>query len=386
MNILRVIPSVDPRGGGPIELARAIDSELMRRGHNVELACLDSPRDEFTNHYPALVHTLGPAYSNYRFCRRLTTWLAEEAARFDAVVVDGIWQYHSYAARSALKGSAIPYFVFTHGMLGPWFKQKYPLKHLKKWLYWPWADYRVLRDARAVIFMCEEERRLAKQSFWLYQAAEAVAIPGTASPPERERELAECFLNEIRLPRDSRIILFLGRINEVKGCDILVQSFARIAHHDSRLRLVIAGPDEDNWRAKLLEIGLRLGVSDRIVWTGMLKGDSKWGALYASDILCLPSHHENFGLVVAEALACGKPVLISNKVNIWREIESDQVGFVDDDTVEGTVRNLRNWLAMDGAAYSAMRIRARQSFERRFHVRRATDRFLQVLQADRSGS
>ena len=61
------------------------------------------------------------------------------------------------------------YFVFTHGMLDPWFKRTYPLKHLKKWLYWPWAEYRVLRDAQAVLFTCEEERILARQSFWLYK-------------------------------------------------------------------------------------------------------------------------------------------------------------------------------------------------------------------------
>ena len=89
---------------------------------------------------------------------RLLSWLRENATRYDAVIVNGIWQYHSYATWLALHRSETPYFVFTHGMLDPWFKRRHPLKHLKKWLYWPWADYRVLRDAQAVIFTCEEER------------------------------------------------------------------------------------------------------------------------------------------------------------------------------------------------------------------------------------
>src|SRR5262249_24621381 len=80
---------------------------------------------------------------------------------------------------------------FTHGMLDPWFKRRYPLKHLKKWLYWPWAEYRVLRDARAVLFTCEDERRLASRSFWLYRAHERVVGYGIAPPgggPEAERQ------------------------------------------------------------------------------------------------------------------------------------------------------------------------------------------------------
>jgi glycosyltransferase involved in cell wall biosynthesis len=111
----------------------------------------------------------------------------------------------------------------------------------------------------------------------------------------------------------------------------------------------------------------------------MLKGDDKWGAFYAAEVFCLPSHQENFGIVVAEALACGKPVLISNKVNIWREIESDAAGFVDTDTVEGTVRNLQRWLALDSKAYANMSGRARQCFRTRFHVQQAAERLVEII-------
>ena len=76
----------------------------------------------------------------------------------------------------------IPYFVYTHGMLDPWFKRTYPLKHLKKCFYWPWGEYRVLRDAKAVLFTCEEEKLLARQSFGLYQAHEVVVSYGTNGP------------------------------------------------------------------------------------------------------------------------------------------------------------------------------------------------------------
>ena len=79
-------------------------------------------------------------------------------------------------------------------MLDPWFKKQYPLKHLKKWMYWPWAEYRVLRDAQAVLFTCEEERVLARESFWLYRCNEVVVSYGTAKPKgDPEVELQEFF-------------------------------------------------------------------------------------------------------------------------------------------------------------------------------------------------
>jgi glycosyltransferase involved in cell wall biosynthesis len=82
---------------------------------------------------------------------------------------------------------------------------------------------------------------------------------------------------------------------------------------------------------------------------------------------------------VAEALAAGKPTLLSNKVNIWREIASDEAGLVDDDTLEGTVRNLERWLALDNAERVAMAVRARQCFAQRFHIRRAAERLVEII-------
>ena len=85
-------------------------------------------------------------------------------------------------------------------------------------------------------------------------------------------------------------------------------------------------------------------------------------------VFALPSHQENFGIVVAEALACGKPVLISNKINICREIELDEAGFVDEDTEQGTLNNLNSWLALNVNDYCDMSNNARQCFSKRFEI------------------
>ena len=350
-------------------------------GVSVEIACCDAPDAAWlATSELRTVHALGPSKLGYGYTPRLLPWLRANAVRFDAVIIEGLWQYHGFATWRALQGTGVPYFVFSHGMLDPWFKHTYPLKHLKKWLYWPWAEYRVLRDARAVIFTCEEERLLARQSFCMYRANEAVSGYGTSSPPPNGQELAQTFMGAHPQLQGKRIVLFLSRIHEKKGCDLLLDAFAQVAGQDERLHLVMAGPDQTGWAADLKAQAERLGIAHRISWPGMLQGDAKWGAFYAAEVFCLPSHQENFGIVVAEALACGKPVLISNKVNIWREIESDAAGFVDDDTIAGTVRNLQRWLALDAGAYGQMAERARQCFAQRFHIRRAAVLLVKILE------
>jgi len=379
MNLLRIIPSLDPRGGGPMESARHIDAQLIRNNHSVEVVCLDTPSQPFWANYPATVHALGPTKLSYRYSPKLVPWLRDNHMRFDAVIVDGLWQYHSFATWRVLSSTDTPYFVFTHGMLDPWFKHTYPLKHLKKWLYWPWAEYRVLRDARAVIFTCEEERLLARQSFWLYRAKEAVTSFGTSSPPGNGDELSKRFLEKQPQLQDKRIVLFLGRIHEKKGCDLLLDAFARIASNNPRLHLLMAGPDQADWVAKLRAQANKIGIVDQVSWPGMLQGDDKWGAFYAAEVFCLPSHQENFGIVVAEALGCGKPVLISNKVNIWQEIEADGAGIVREDTVTGTLDGLMTWLTLSPEQISSMSNAARKCFENRFQIQHVASSLLNII-------
>ena len=381
MKILRIISSIDPKGGGPIEGAKKIDIELKNMGHHIEVISLDKPGHDFISLYPAPVHAIGPSKTSYKYNSKLVDWLNENQHKYDAVIVNGIWQYHSFAAWRSLS-SKTPYFVFTHGMLDPWFKKTYPLKHLKKWIYWPWAEYRVLRDAQAVIFTCEEERLLARKSFWLYKAKESVTSYGTSNPPQNNSALSTKFLDKYPELKNKRIVLFLSRIHEKKGCDLLLEAFGAIAKSDTSLHLVMAGPDQTGWASTLQSLAEKLGISHRITWPGMLQGDDKWGAYYSAEVFCLPSHQENFGIVVAEALACGRPVLISDKVNIWREIEADAAGFVDNDTVEGTLRNLHRWLALSAQDYQKMSTKAESCFTQRFHIRSAAERLIEIIEGN----
>jgi glycosyltransferase involved in cell wall biosynthesis len=265
-------------------------------------------------------------------------------------------------------------------MLDPWFNRTYPLKHLKKLLYWPWAEYRVLRDAKTVLFTSDEERRLAGKSFVPYRCNEVVVSYGTAAPEiDLPRARGE-FLNAFPQLRETSLLLFLGRLHEKKGCEELIRAFAEI--ENSSLQLVLAGPcANDRYLRRLKRLTNELDREKTITFCGMLTGNLKWGAFAAAEAFILPSHQENFGIAVVEALACGTPVLISNKINIWREIIQDGAGFAEDDGVAGTRRLIERWLATPAPKRSQMEASARLCFANRFEINRAVDSMLRVLEA-----
>ena len=361
---------MDPRGGGVAEAVRQFGAALVRAGHHTEVATVDPPGAEWLRGLPFPVHALGPSRTSFQYGPALGRWLRARRDDFDCVISHGLWQHHGFAAWRAWRGVGGQRFVFAHGMLDPWFKHTYPRKHLKKWAYWPWAEYRLLRSARAVFFTCEEERRLARESFWLYRAEEAVQPLGIEEPPGDGAALCAKLYGQHPAWRDKRLILFLGRIAPKKGCDLLVRAFTKLAATHPDAVLVMAGPGEPEYIEELKR-GLP-GPDAPVSWPGMLTGELKWGAMHAADVFILPSHQENFGIAVVEALACGKPVLISDKVNIWREIVEDGAGFVAPDTEEGTEKLLADWLALPAEKRVAARRQARRCFEGRFQIDRAT--------------
>lgn len=382
--ILHVIRSANPAGGGPIEVVTRLGVEHMSRGRQVEVVTLDPPDSPWLRDLPFRTHALGPVATNYGYSRRLLPWLRAHASEFDWVIVNGLWQYTSFAVWRALRHGPTPYLVFPHGMLDPWFKRRYPLKHVKKWLYWPWAEYRVLRDARAVLFTSEDEREMARESFWLYHCREKVINYGTAAPPDEAAGERDRLLARFPQLRDKRVVVFLGRLHEKKGCDLLIKAFAkalRTAPPSPRpWHLLMAGPPATaSYQRQLERLATAQGVGEHVTWTGMLSGEAKWAALRLSEVFALPSHQENFGVAVVEALACGVPVLISNKVNIWREVLAEEAGIAEADDQQGADQLLARWMALPPATQLSMREKARQCFTNRFDVRDTATRLGALL-------
>jgi len=279
----------------------------------------------------------------------------------------------------ANQGLSRRYVVFPHGMLDPYFNRAYPLKVLKKFPYWLLAERRLLRDAYRVLFTSESEKRLAAESIW--HTRNGLVVPyGTTGPTRAPEHLRYAFFRMVPQLEGKRFLLYLGRIHEKKGCDLLIEAFGKHAASDPALHLVIAGPDSSGWGKQLLALAARLGIQDRITWPGMVTGDAKWGAFYAAEAFILPSHQENFGIAVAEALSCSLPVLISNQVNIFEEVERDGAALVAPDTLEGTADLIGRWIALSPEQRTGMQMAARRSFESRFNTQRLPSIILSLFQ------
>jgi glycosyltransferase involved in cell wall biosynthesis len=322
------------------------------------------------------VHPCGPGKTNYGYSPRLDAWLKDNYQRFDGVIVNGVWQYHGVAVRRALAGRK-RYVVFAHGMLDPYFKNRHPLKHLKKLAYWTLHEHRNLNCAEAVCFTSEEEKRVAAEGFPLRRFRGVVVPYGTMGPEGEPEELRQSFFTQWPQLRGKEYLLFLGRIHPKKGCDLLLEAFERTAAPE--LQLVMAGPDETGWSADLKAQAERLGIADRITWTGMLRGAAKWGAFYAAQAFILPSHQENFGIAVADALACGTIPLVSDKVNIARDVAGDSAGLMESDDLQGTVRLIERFQALSSTERAAMSANARACYQRRYALGNAAQGVYRAL-------
>jgi glycosyltransferase involved in cell wall biosynthesis len=378
MRILHIIGTLDPAAGGPSESVRVLLS-FGPLGYQGEVVTLDSPGEAFYKDIPFPVHAIGPTHTTYGFNFKLYRWLRKNRHRFDGVVVNGLWQYCGFAAWLAFRRRK-PYVVFTHGMLDPYFKHAFPLKHAKKWIYWVLAEYWVLRDAYRVLFTTAEEARLAEQSFWLHTWNGYVVPYGASRPPKDGETLREAYYAAHPRMRGKRFMLYLGRIHRKKGCDMLIHAFVKLAALDPDLHLVMAGPDQQGWSAELKAMVTAAGLSERVHWPGMLNGDVKWGSFFASEVFILPSHQENFGIAVAEALGCRRAVLLSNKVNIAPEIAEDGAALMQSDTQEGTENLIRGWMEMSPAQRDIMDAHAKKTFDERYDMRKNAVTIIQLFE------
>jgi glycosyltransferase involved in cell wall biosynthesis len=262
-----------------------------------------------------------------------------------------------------------------------------------------------LRHATAVCYTCEEEQRLARTSLPGYRAADLIAGLGIQDPITDQESPPSSFeaLNH-RFPAlaDRSYLLFLGRIHPKKGLAETLRGYAASSREYPNPAecpaLVITGPiGDDAHAAELTSLVERSGLPQVdyrgktppplgarsgpiVIWLPMLHGEDKDAALAGSDALVLCSHQENFGIVVAEALAHSKPVLLSRAVNIWREVLADSAGFADEDAVEGATRLFQAWRKASAEERFLMGQRARRCFTSRFEVTSVNRNFLERIQ------
>ena len=234
-----------------------------------------------------------------------------------------------------------------------------------------------------MLFTAEAEARLAEQSFELWRWRREIVSLGTTPADEATDDDREAFLTLCPGVRERRCLLFLGRLHPKKGVDLLVHAFQQVAARWPAVDLVVAGPpaaDHAEWLAAVRAEVTAAGLDARVHWPGMVTGAAKRGAFALCEAFVLPSHQENFGVAVAEALAAGRPVLLSTEINIAPEIEADGAGLMEPDTADGTLRLLERWLGMSAEEHAEMRAQALRTFAARYDIRRNAAKLGEVLQ------
>lgn len=251
--------------------------------------------------------------------------LKRRAREFDLVHIHGIYLYPTAAASRICHREGVPYVISPHGMLDP-----YAINVRNRWrkrLYLALVERENLKHAAALHFTTAEEQRLAAtlripfRSFVVPLGLDITEFNGMDAQSDACRQKdGAC----------GDTVLFLSRIDPKKGLDLLIPAFAVVAAARPETRLIIAGPDNTGYLRKVQQLVSKHRLQDRVTYPGMLLGDKKLSALRRAAVLVLPSYSENLGIVLLEAMACGKPVVITNRVNIFREVVDSGSGLATD--------------------------------------------------------
>jgi glycosyltransferase involved in cell wall biosynthesis len=372
-HVLHVIPGLDAATGGTVTALTSMAVFQARFGLKVTVAATwtgEKPpgdAEQRLREAGAEVRFIGPARGPLLWHPDLARTLDSIIADADVVHAHGVWEEIQHRAAALARKRHVPYVVSPHGMLDPFnLKQK----RLKKRLYLLLRLRRTLRHAAAIHFTDEVERDLA--------------APVTSGPPAIVEpigidltEFADVpprgtFRSRYPAIGERPVVLFLGRLHPKKAPDLLVEAFAQA--QTSGAILVLAGPDSDGYRAELESLVRQRGLTERTVFTGMLRGAERVAALAEADVFALFSHQENFGVAVVEALACGTPVLISDQVNIHRKITTADVGAVARVDLSEMAALLTKWLN-DPALRRAASERARPFVAANYDAQRIAARW-----------
>jgi glycosyltransferase involved in cell wall biosynthesis len=340
---VHVIASIAARTGGPakavVDMARAVAA----RGHEVEIHTTDRAMDTAEAEAwrdPAKargvsihIHRQGfPA--TFAVSWPLARALDQAIPKADVVHIHSLYLFHVWYAARVARASRVPYLLRPHGSLDPFlWKRHRARKALVEFAF----QNRVIDGAAALHWTAEEEMRLAAP---YTRGAKGVVVPNGIDisefadlPPRGE------FVAKHPQLAGTKPVLFLSRLNFKKGLDVLIPAFRKARDADPALRLLIAGPD-DGYAATARELVARHGLDSDTLWIGMLAGRDKLAAFVDCALFALPSWSENFGIAIVEAMACGAPVAISDRVNIWREIESAGAGLVSPPDVDALAAHI----------------------------------------------
>jgi glycosyltransferase involved in cell wall biosynthesis len=251
-------------------------------------------------------------------------WLAKHVDMYDLVHIHGLFSFACTAGAFWANRRGVPYLVRPLGVLNTWgIRNRRPLlKRLSLHL----IESRILANSAAAHFTTEQEMAEAKLSA---PGTRSVVIPNPViEVDERAQQNAGLFFASYPELAGRRVVLFLSRLDPIKGIDLLLTAFARIRILLPDAVLVMAGKGDESFLAALRDQANQLGLQNDVVWVGFLEAEDKRAAFAAAYTYVLPSYSESFGIAIVEAMAHGVPVIVSDQVGIHREIAKNGAGLV----------------------------------------------------------
>lgn len=329
--MLHVVPGISPKFGAPANvptllryLAKyGVETTLLTTNADVAGHRLDVPLRQpvIRDGVQCMFHAVLPIGGRWGLAPSLVTTLRRDVRSYDLVHVHWLYDFSSIAAAHAATAAGVPFVIQPRGSLDPHLFRK---NRAIKRLYLATIGRPLLRRAAAVIFTAEQERQLAsygaRRPEWIVPVGLDIARFESLPPPGTFRAAFPAVTGPF--------LLFLGRLSPQKGLDLLLPAFREVRATRADLQLVVAGPDYRGYETEVRRMIRELGLEHRVVLTGLLDHQAKLAAFVDAELFVLPSYAENFGVVIIEALACGLPVVISDRVNIHTELAAAGVATV----------------------------------------------------------
>jgi glycosyltransferase involved in cell wall biosynthesis len=336
IRILHVISTMAPTSGGPTRVLRDLPMAQVSAGHQVTVCTTDRSNPSYEKLPVSYFQALYPGqqvdlkvfpviFSPLLIAPRMARWFGHAIRTFDIVHIHGLYRFPPTYAATIARRAGVPYVISPRGSLDPFLYGKSSRSVLLKRLYERWFDLPNLYAAGAIHFTAEEERERA--SFLRLRAPSFVVPNGLdwenfRTLPPRGPLRSRWGLG------DAPLILFLGRVHFKKGLDLLIPAFDTVRKTHPDAQLVIAGPENDDYGKQVRGWVRERGLTSCVKFVGPLYGVDVIQAYVDADIFVLPSYTENFGNTVIEAAACGRPVVISDQVNIHAEVAAAGAGLV----------------------------------------------------------
>jgi glycosyltransferase involved in cell wall biosynthesis len=335
---LHIVQGIDGRGGGIV--SAVISILTIEKSLGMESTVISIRADGLDPSFPkmATVNILKPSFpARFSRSKDANNWLRKNACNYNLAVIHGIWGALPIDAARILHDLQVPFIIWSHGSLDPFDLRK--KKYVKK-ILGPIVVRAILDRSAAIVCTADMEAEKLEK-YGAKTNTIVLPLPITPLPGQGDRQ---GFRRKFSLSNDDFVLLFLSRIDYIKGLNLLVPAIKKISINYPNIKLIIAGADWNGYEKKVRAWIRKYKLEDRVIMVGFLSGSDKRNAFAGSDCFVLPSMKENFGISVVEALSTGLPVLISNGVYIWEKIIQNGGGWACDYSTESIAESITHIL------------------------------------------